>query len=263
LNFYNSVPIIWKSNRQRTISLSTTEAELDSFVCCLRSVLILERRILESKASLQDGVMVLTYSRTVTLRLWSARITWAQGTQEPDMSTPGSPTKRKHQDISCTDKTQHVWQTYQAFTQGDLHVMYSQWLQSGRHYSADSSECFGFAPSLRAEKKAPYEQTRDRGWSRVTFVSPISFFFIRVKLLIATLPSRCVILKCSQFVCIFAVGVHATCATVAALDLEVLRSRQEWGGMLREYMDTQHIPSLPQPQENMWWYTSYTHFTFL
>ncbi len=36
LIFYNSGPIIWKSNRQRTIVLSTTEAELDSFVSCQR-----------------------------------------------------------------------------------------------------------------------------------------------------------------------------------------------------------------------------------
>ena len=149
--------------------------------------------------------MVLTYSRTVTLRLWSARITWAQATQEPDMSTPGSPTKGRHQDISCTDKSQHVWQTYEAFTHGDLHVMYSQCPQSGRHYSADSSECFGFAPPLRDDKKAPYERKRARVWSRVTFVSPISSFFVRVKLLKAALPSRCVILKCSQLVCTFAV----------------------------------------------------------
>ncbi len=39
LIFYNSGPIIWKSNRQRTIALSTTEAELDNFVSCVRSVL--------------------------------------------------------------------------------------------------------------------------------------------------------------------------------------------------------------------------------
>jgi hypothetical protein len=31
LIFYNSGPIIWKRNRQHTISLSTTETELDSF----------------------------------------------------------------------------------------------------------------------------------------------------------------------------------------------------------------------------------------
>ncbi len=36
LIFSNSGPIIWKSNRQRTIRLSTTEAELDSFVSCVR-----------------------------------------------------------------------------------------------------------------------------------------------------------------------------------------------------------------------------------
>ncbi len=40
LIFYNSVPFVWKNNRQRTIALSTTEAELDSFVSCVRSVLI-------------------------------------------------------------------------------------------------------------------------------------------------------------------------------------------------------------------------------
>jgi hypothetical protein len=39
LIFYNSRPIIWKCNRQRTIALSATEAELDSFVRCVRSVL--------------------------------------------------------------------------------------------------------------------------------------------------------------------------------------------------------------------------------
>jgi hypothetical protein len=38
LIFCKSGPIIWKSDRQRTIALSTTEAELDSFVSCVRSV---------------------------------------------------------------------------------------------------------------------------------------------------------------------------------------------------------------------------------
>jgi hypothetical protein len=35
----NSGPIIWKNNRQHTITLSITEDELDSFVRCVRSVL--------------------------------------------------------------------------------------------------------------------------------------------------------------------------------------------------------------------------------
>jgi hypothetical protein len=52
LLFYNSGPIIWKSNRQRTIALSTTKAELDSFVSCVRSVLH-TMRILENMESPQ------------------------------------------------------------------------------------------------------------------------------------------------------------------------------------------------------------------
>jgi hypothetical protein len=45
LIFYNSGPIIWKINRQRTIALSTTETELDNFVSCVtvRSVLDLTK----------------------------------------------------------------------------------------------------------------------------------------------------------------------------------------------------------------------------
>ena len=39
LIMYNSAPIIRKNNRQRTITLSTSEAELDSFSSCVRSVL--------------------------------------------------------------------------------------------------------------------------------------------------------------------------------------------------------------------------------
>jgi hypothetical protein len=68
--FYNSGPIIWKNNRQRTIALSTTEAELDSFVSCVRSVLD-TMRILESMGSPQhvvnifeDNVLRLRYAQT-------------------------------------------------------------------------------------------------------------------------------------------------------------------------------------------------------
>ena len=61
--FYNSGPIIWKSNRQRTIDLSTTEAELDSFVSCVRSVLF-TMRILESMGSPQHGVNMFEVNRS-------------------------------------------------------------------------------------------------------------------------------------------------------------------------------------------------------
>ena len=55
LIFYSSGPIIRKSNRQRTIALSTTETELDSLVICVRSVLH-TMRILENMGSPQHGV---------------------------------------------------------------------------------------------------------------------------------------------------------------------------------------------------------------
>ncbi len=57
LIFYNSGPIIWKSNNQRTIDLSTTETELDNFVSCVRSVFH-TMRILESMGSPQHGVEI-------------------------------------------------------------------------------------------------------------------------------------------------------------------------------------------------------------
>ena len=63
LIFYNSGPIIWKSNRQRTIALSTTEAELDSFVSCVRSVLH-TMRILDSMGSPQHGVNIFEDNRS-------------------------------------------------------------------------------------------------------------------------------------------------------------------------------------------------------
>ncbi len=50
LIFYDSGPTIWKSNRQYTIVLSTTEDELDNFVNCVRSVLH-TMRILDSMGS--------------------------------------------------------------------------------------------------------------------------------------------------------------------------------------------------------------------
>ena len=55
--------------------------------------------------------------------------------------------------------------------------------------------------SLRGTRQIAHEQTRDRVWSS-TFVSPnMSFSFVRVKLLLVTLPSLVVLfLKCSQSV---------------------------------------------------------------
>jgi hypothetical protein len=63
LIFYNSGPIIWKNNRQHTINLSTTEAELDSFVSCVRSVLH-TMRILDSMGSPQHRVSIFEDNRS-------------------------------------------------------------------------------------------------------------------------------------------------------------------------------------------------------
>ena len=59
LIFYNSGPIIWKSNRQRTIALSTTEAEL---VSCLRSALHTMRK-LDIMGSPRHGVKIFEENR--------------------------------------------------------------------------------------------------------------------------------------------------------------------------------------------------------
>ena len=67
LIFYNSGPIIWKINRQRTIALSTTEAELDSFVNFSRSVLH-TMRILDSMGSPPHGLNIFEDNRsTITI----------------------------------------------------------------------------------------------------------------------------------------------------------------------------------------------------
>jgi hypothetical protein len=79
LIFYNSGPIIWKSNRQRTIALSTTEAELDSFVSCVRSVLH-TMRTLESMGSPQHGVNIFEDNRCTTV--------YVQNNMSPGNSRP-------------------------------------------------------------------------------------------------------------------------------------------------------------------------------
>jgi hypothetical protein len=65
LIFCNSGPIIWKSNRQHTISLSTREAELDRFVNCVtvRSVLH-TMRLLDSMGSPQHSVNIFEDNRS-------------------------------------------------------------------------------------------------------------------------------------------------------------------------------------------------------
>jgi hypothetical protein len=63
LIFYNSGPIIWKNNRHRTMTLSTTESELDRFVRCVNSVLH-NMRILESMGSPHHGLNILEDNRS-------------------------------------------------------------------------------------------------------------------------------------------------------------------------------------------------------
>jgi hypothetical protein len=60
---YNSAPIIRKNNRQQTITLSTSEAELDSFSSCVRSVLH-TMKILERMGSPLDEVKMFEDNRS-------------------------------------------------------------------------------------------------------------------------------------------------------------------------------------------------------
>jgi hypothetical protein len=59
LIFYNSGPIIWKSNRQHTIALSTTEPELDNFVNFVTARSVLHTMwILDSMGSPPNSVNI-------------------------------------------------------------------------------------------------------------------------------------------------------------------------------------------------------------
>jgi hypothetical protein len=107
LIFYNSGPNIWKSNRQRTIAFSTTEAELDSFVSCVRSVL-LTMRILENMGSPQHSVNIFEDNRSTIAICTNNMSPGNSNTKHVDRKIKWLQDHlQKGEDISCTDKPQH------------------------------------------------------------------------------------------------------------------------------------------------------------
>ena len=107
LIFYNSGPIIWKSNRQRTIALSTTEAEVDSFVSCVRSVLH-TMRILDSMGSPQHGVSIFEDNRSTIAICTNNMSPGNSNTKHVDRKIKWLQDHlQKGEDTSCTDKPQH------------------------------------------------------------------------------------------------------------------------------------------------------------
>ena len=113
LIFHNSRPIIWKSNRQHTIDLSTIETELDVFVNCVRSVLH-TMRILEIMGSPQYGINMIEDNRS-TIEISCSVQTKHPGksrTKHVDMKIKCKTlAERRHQGTSCTDKPQHAMMT--------------------------------------------------------------------------------------------------------------------------------------------------------
>ena len=105
LIFYNSGPIVWKSNRQHTISLSTTETELDNFVNCVRSVLHIMRILwLESMGSPQNVVNIFEDNRstiaTCTNNMSPGNSKWLQDhLQKRDIKIHHVPTSLNMTDI--------------------------------------------------------------------------------------------------------------------------------------------------------------------
>ena len=84
-----------------------------------------------------------------------------------------------------------------------------------------------FAPACVTTRNRLMKR-RARVWSRALFVSPY-IVLLRQSIAAYSSPffSCCVFLKCSQLSIVkFAVILYASCATVAALGLEVMRSRQ-------------------------------------